>query len=912
MKLKRCFAALIALLMLITVSSAFPAGAADAASDLTSPYYYVDADGGFIYDVQAETSVSVLLSRLKNASGAVVYDGDGAKQDGTAQAATGFSVVCGGKPYSVIVKGDVNGDGVLSTADYAACRALFANGYDYKTASARAADIDYNGGVYTSDYLKLKAHFKGVLDIYASKHPLTKPAVTYEISFVPGENGTLDGQTSFVVEEGTSFADVAVPTPVPNTGYRFKGWSPSLPDTVVSDGEYKAEFERDPSQYATVTFVPGAHGSLTGEASFTVLKGTAWSAITVPTPKADAGYKFGSWSPSFPQTVTADAIYTASFVYDSAQYATVTFAPGAHGSLTGETSFTVLKGTLWSKITVPSPVAESGYVFKEWSPSLPSADTAINGSASYTAAFEKEAELQLKGVININGVNGSQNVAGGSYVYTSAYGGTFTAKYWQVFAAEYSAEKGGYIVTAIYGNGDSKSLTVPANGILVAVHDGEGNQPACADVAIGDVLVPNTDINLNSGEAIEISSFVSIYAGDGTTPDPEPTYQPQNFDNFKAMWLSQFDLYSVYTSGSSQRAESSFRTYMERVLDNCVKVGVNTVIVQVRPNGDSMYPSDYYPMSRYVVGNYGKDATYDPFKIVIDLAHARGLSVQAWINPMRLMTASEITRIRTKYKIGEWYASSEYNGKYIVQFGNNYYLNPAYEEVRNLIINGAREICEKYDVDGLHMDDYFYPTTDPSFDSAAYKEYGSFMSLANWRRDNLNKLVKGIYNAVKAVDGDIIFGISPAGTMSTVINEQYADVRKWCSSEGYIDYICPQVYFGMKHAYQAFDSCSSGWAAIITNPNIKLFVGMTLGKAVSGYSGGQDPYAGTEEGKNEWINNRDVLKTCLIYLRDELKQCTGVAFFCCQYFYNPTSGAENPATAEERANFLPVLQSMWN
>jgi uncharacterized lipoprotein YddW (UPF0748 family) len=310
-------------------------------------------------------------------------------------------------------------------------------------------------------------------------------------------------------------------------------------------------------------------------------------------------------------------------------------------------------------------------------------------------------------------------------------------------------------------------------------------------------------------------------------------------------------------------------------------------------------------MSKYVVGSYGKDATYDPFAIIIEMAHERQLSVQAWINPMRAMTTSEIGSVSNKYKIKKWFSSSDTKGKYVVANGSNYYLNVAYEDVRNLIIEGARELLEKYDVDGLHMDDYFYPTEDTSFDLPAYAAYvkgGGKKDLKGFRRECLNALVSGLYATVKDVDERIIFGISPAGNINNV-RRDCADVDTWCANPGYIDYICPQVYFGLEHQNYDFVTVCKTWSDLIKTDSVKLIVGMTLGKAKSGV----DNYAAS--GKNEWANNKDVLKRCLEHTRS-LDKCIGVAYFCYQYYYNPVSGSEVSETKTERNNFIPVLKEI--
>jgi uncharacterized lipoprotein YddW (UPF0748 family) len=388
-------------------------------------------------------------------------------------------------------------------------------------------------------------------------------------------------------------------------------------------------------------------------------------------------------------------------------------------------------------------------------------------------------------------------------------------------------------------------------------------------------------------------------------------YTPVNYEDFKAMWLSQFDMQNIYISGGRQRDEAGFKTCAKQIVKNIKNAGFNTVIVQVRPYADSMYPSEYYPMSSMAVGSYGREADYDPFAIILEAAHAEGLSVQAWINPMRAMLDGEISSVEKKYLIRQWYDDSATRGKYIVNVSGRWYLNPAYEEVRQLIINGAREILEKYEVDGLHMDDYFYPTgIDTSFDSAAYADYkksGGRASLADWRREQLNKLVSGLWSAVKEHNEDLLFGISPAGTFTKVYENMYADIYEWCGKPGYIDYICPQAYFGFEHETYDYIKVVTTYQSMIKTDKVKLIIGLSFGKAKAGYSGGEDQWAGT--GRREWIENRDILVRELEYTK-KLTKCTGVAVFCYQYFHEPVTGADVKETADERSLFVPLLKTI--
>ncbi len=388
-----------------------------------------------------------------------------------------------------------------------------------------------------------------------------------------------------------------------------------------------------------------------------------------------------------------------------------------------------------------------------------------------------------------------------------------------------------------------------------------------------------------------------------TVPTDPPVQDISEISDFKGIWLSQYDLTSIYTENGVQRDESDFVSRVAEVLDNIKNQGFNTVVLQLRPNADSMYPSDYYPMSRYVVGEYGLDAAYDPVAHIVELAKNRGLSIHAWINPMRAMTTENLEKVGDVYPIRQWYNDTDKNGTYIVQSGAYWYLNPAYEEVRQLIIDGAVELLNRYDFDGLHMDDYFYPTTDSAFDAAAYSELGGTLSLDEFRRDNLNKLVASLHFVTKSGGAGKVFGISPAGNIGTVYERQYADVYTWCSEAGYIDYICPQVYFGLEHQNFDFVSVCNTWQGIIQTDAVDLLIGMSFEKALSQV----DAYAGT--GKNEWKEHTDILKRCLKYT-NQLEKCRGVCVFSYQHFYDPVTGEPVEGTAAEREAFVPVLEAI--
>ncbi len=393
-----------------------------------------------------------------------------------------------------------------------------------------------------------------------------------------------------------------------------------------------------------------------------------------------------------------------------------------------------------------------------------------------------------------------------------------------------------------------------------------------------------------------------------TTSDmgDKPVNEIMNYKNIKAMWLSQFDLQSIYTDSGKQRNQTDFQVRIIQVLENVKQNGFNTVFLQVRPNADSFYPSQHYPPSKYVTGSYSINFNYDAIKITVEEAHKIGLSIHAWINPLRAMSADEIPEVNETFLIKKWYKTKS---PFLVLFNGKYYLNPAYAETRQLIIDGVKELINNYTFDGVHMDDYFYPTTSESFDLASYTDYksqGGILDLKEYRYSNLNKLVSGIYSAVKERNNNLLFGISPEGNMSNATNNAYADVYTWCSEKGYIDYICPQVYFGLKHETHPFDQTVEKWKNIIKNNDVKLIIGMTFGKALSK----TDKWAGS--GKDEWKNDTDIMKKCLDYTKN-VDKCIGVSVFCYQYYYEPLTNTEIQETKNERNSFTFSLKEIqWN
>ena len=385
----------------------------------------------------------------------------------------------------------------------------------------------------------------------------------------------------------------------------------------------------------------------------------------------------------------------------------------------------------------------------------------------------------------------------------------------------------------------------------------------------------------------------------------EPVYdEPTEDRETVAMWLSQFDLSPIMTENGTQREQKDYTQKIDATLDFLKQNGINTLFVQLRPNGDSIYPSELFPSSAYAVGRTGAPFSYDPFSILLSLAHEKGFSVHGWINPLRIFTDATKNALTEDYPHLSFCQEDDPRASLV---GSTWYLNPAEEEVRTLIAKGVREILQLYPVDGIHIDDYFYPTTDPFFDGISYESYragGGIFSLADFRRESVNRLVSLLYETVHTTRKNCQFGVSPSGNIQRNYEELYADVAYWCSHEGYVDYLCPQIYFGMEHGTHDFSSVAEDFDRMIEVDGIELYLGMTLEKAYNGYYGKEDPYAGS--GRREWIEHRDVLLRCLTS-QESLTHKRGVAFFGFRCLVSPETTQEEEALREEWSHLLPHL-----
>ena len=324
-----------------------------------------------------------------------------------------------------------------------------------------------------------------------------------------------------------------------------------------------------------------------------------------------------------------------------------------------------------------------------------------------------------------------------------------------------------------------------------------------------------------------------------STTELKSGYVPINYPKQVGMWLP-YVKFPEYMQGKS---EDDFRNGVAEILDNADADKVNTVYFHVHPSGDAYYSSDIYPKGVYLDGNY------DPLAIVIDEAHKRGISVHAWINPLRMHTDEQMQALPDRFIVKKWINMGK---PFVKNVNGRWYLDPAYPETIEFLGDSVREILEKYNVDGVHIDDYFYPTTSPDFDSEAFEISGA-SDLAAWRTENVSRFVKKLYDTVKEKDERLLFGISPQGNIRADYETQYADVRKWGSESGFCDYIVPQIYYGFENETMPFLTTLEEWLKLTDESEVSLIIGLAAYKL-----GREDKWAGSSA-ELEWINDPDII-----------------------------------------------------
>ena len=305
-----------------------------------------------------------------------------------------------------------------------------------------------------------------------------------------------------------------------------------------------------------------------------------------------------------------------------------------------------------------------------------------------------------------------------------------------------------------------------------------------------------------------------------------------------------------------------------KILDTAKNTGLNAVFLQVRPTADAFYRSDYFPWSKYLTGTLGKAPAggFDPLRFWIDEAHKRGLELHAWINPYRI-TKKSVSEAKPSLSSLPENHPARLHPDWVVKYSDgNLYFNPGIPEVRQLVTNGVLELVNRYDIDGIHLDDYFYPGRDFN-DSATYKKYGQgYNSLGDWRRANITALVSEVSQGIKATGRDVRFGISPFGIWANKKSnplgsdtngaesnyDHYADTRSWVKS-GIIDYIAPQLYWNIGYSVADYSKLLTWWKNVVSGTAVDLYIGQAAYRANN--SSQSSPWYGVSEVEKQLLLN---------------------------------------------------------
>lgn len=305
---------------------------------------------------------------------------------------------------------------------------------------------------------------------------------------------------------------------------------------------------------------------------------------------------------------------------------------------------------------------------------------------------------------------------------------------------------------------------------------------------------------------------------------------------FRGVWVSTVSNIDWPVSGQwdSDKQKADFIHLLNMYKAN----GLNAVIVQIRPSADAFYPSPYEPWSQWLTGEQGKDPSpyYDPLKFMIEETHKRGMEFHAWLNPYRAVfstTKSSLASNHITKQHPEWF----------ITYGGKKYFNPGNAEARKFVVDVVHDIVKRYQVDAIHMDDYFYPYPIRGKEFPDYRSYQNAdtkLNKADWRRSNVDSIIVALHRTIKKVNPKCQFGISPFGIWrnndvdpegsatrggSSNYDDLYADILLWLK-QGWIDYVAPQLYWEIEHPKAPFLTLLDWWSNHTYGKNCYIGIGI--------------------------------------------------------------------------------------
>lgn len=354
---------------------------------------------------------------------------------------------------------------------------------------------------------------------------------------------------------------------------------------------------------------------------------------------------------------------------------------------------------------------------------------------------------------------------------------------------------------------------------------------------------------------------------------------------FRAVWISTVANID-WPTGDAVGHTMLQQQQMRDLLDKIAALHFNTIIFQVRPTADALYPSSYEPWSHWLTGKQGQnnDIPYDPLRFVLDEAHKRNLDVHVWINPYRINLArtpvSELNPDHIFYRHREWFW--KYNGQW--------YFEPGLDETREWLKKIVRELVTAYDIQGVHMDDYFYPYPDHKTqlpDTKCFQAHPrGFDNIEDWRRNNTNLIICELHELIKRIKPDVQFGISPFGIWRNLssdprgsdthglqnYDELYADVRYWME-QGWIDYVVPQLYWAIGSSAADHKKLAYWWADNCFDT--KLYIGMAPYQLVDRRQVSADEWK--KKHNTAWAKPNEICRQ--LRLHEKIPQIKGQVFF---------------------------------
>lgn len=371
--------------------------------------------------------------------------------------------------------------------------------------------------------------------------------------------------------------------------------------------------------------------------------------------------------------------------------------------------------------------------------------------------------------------------------------------------------------------------------------------------------------------------YITYFEKDEVINIPEK----DNKKEVKGLWVSNVFNIDFPTTED----QNAYENKIEELFETTKKYHINTLFFQVRTTNDAFYKSKLNPYSRFYTGHEGKTPQKDYIKLIIEKAHKENIKIHAWCNPYRVSGDGKMSVEEYLATCDDLNFAKQHPETLVLDTNGKLILNPGNKLAQQHILDSMKELINEYDFDGIHFDDYFYPYAglkENHDDTPEYQQQE--LSLGDFRRDNVNKIIKGVYEIVKEKGKHLEFGVSPFGiwknnkenefgsNTSTKCSEsyygQYADSLTWIK-EGYIDYICPQVYWEFNHAIAPFADIVDFWGEVCEQYNVGLYIG----------------HAAYRIGVNENWEDMDELKNQILYTH-QYESVTGNIFFTYRDFIN--------------------------